>query len=61
MDECKKCEKLSPRQSSSIRSERLAIAAASKAELARVLEKRRSDYIKELEAKLRRAQEALKE
>ena len=60
-DECKKCERLSLGQASSIRSERHADKAAKEAELANVRAERKSAYIKELEAALEKAQKALQE
>ena len=60
-DECKKCERLSLGQASSIRSERHADKAKKEAELARVMAARKSADIKELEAALEKAQKALQE
>lgn len=58
-DECKKCERLSSRLAASLRSERREKDDAKKAELAMVLAARKSEYIKELEAALKKAQKAL--
>jgi hypothetical protein len=60
-DECKKCERLSLGQASSIRSERHADKAAKEAELARVIAARKSAYIEKLRAALEKAQKALQE
>jgi len=64
-DECKKCERLTLGQASERRSARREKEReeerAKKAELERVLAARRSEYIKELEAALKKAQKALQE
>ena len=60
-DECKKCERLKPWQSSTIRSVRDAHNADKKSELAAVMEKRRSEELKVLKDNYERAKKALEE